>query len=613
MQFGRGDYKVMALPTVKSSDGADKKAGPVAVLTITAPQNDEGAAKYIPSVDLSPLVSTKHKFRDAVTAALVRAGARHPGLDDLSLRELHRAAHREGHVELFCDLNVLGTGLVGQLVDSLGQQCSRVVVSSSSIDILHEYEGQWPTDWQTAVNRAGMSRCLGVLEDLRRQVAVHVHPLPPGATGYMRRRRADPPSQPEESEGGVTYISEDRLMIAAFWHYIQTTNPRVPVRLVTSDFNLAHVCAAERVPFVFAKTPFEVWWKSELKEGKQAKPELIWIDPFSLKFRTSSINRILWELALVFGHLRVDVSAHPDSEGKATINEGFLLSFNHWAQLPGRPPAVTMGEPSDAGEGAKKIPMVVTAEPSKRKIKLSLQRVFEVMPTRVGGRVPMADFKPTDDDALRQLIQIGTTTELFSVSDKWVEGLPAVDKLLEALKRRDYIALNDIFRKIPAYDEVLADAGASKPFPDNRTGGAITGWAITLGAAYRTVSDGVQYGLAEIAEDKFEAAVLRYHSEIGRGDRSVPLPPILDRVCRSLQISPIRFEATLEATIGKRALEDFEVQRATVRYPIPKHSVVVAPSSAASASYIRDVDFGSGVTIGTRVVGALVARSMRGS
>src|SRR5207249_2018378 len=177
----------------------------------------------------------------------------------------HRVARREGHVELFSDLNALSTGLVRQLVSSLGRRCCRVVISSSSIDVLHEYQGnQKRADQDTFLRRAEMARCLATLEELRQEVAVHVHPLPPGATSYMRRTGAEPPL-PDET-AGITYVSEDRQMVAAFWHYLSTTNPRVPVRLVTADFSLARVCAAERVPFLFAKTPYEVWGREKIDE-----------------------------------------------------------------------------------------------------------------------------------------------------------------------------------------------------------------------------------------------------------------------------------------------------------------------------------------------------------
>lgn len=603
--FGRGDYEIDAVPT-----GSDGPA--IHILTIQAPHTDEGEARYIPHADLSPLLNAEHRHRRLVTSALVRAGARHPGIDDASLRNLHRTAHQEGHVELFCDLNVLGTGLIRQLVDSLGRKCCRVVVSSSSIDILHEYEGRRSNSWNDALIRSEMSRCLGVLEELRNQVAVHIHPLPPGATFHMMRGRADAMPDSEESDAARTHISEDRMMIAAFWHYIQTTNPRVPVRLVTSDFLLARVCAAERVPFVFAKTPYEVWWKEQLKEGQPANPELLWLDPFALTFRAAPMHLIMRELALVYGQLRVRVRLQLEAGPvpDPLIRDDFTLSFNPWTHSPASLPAVLIGPHVEAKriQATKKLSPAVV-EPTKRRLKLSLQRVFEVMPTRAGGRVPLASFKPTDDDALRQLGQIGQVTDLFTLHDKWIEGRAGIERLLDALQRRDYVAVNDIFRSMPAYDDVLNDAAAGKPFPNNKTGGAATGWAIILGAAYKTAADGVLFGLEEVDEGKFEEAVARYHSEFGKGERSVPLPPILDRVCRSLQISPIRFEATLDATIGNRGLADFEAQRATVRFPMPIHPVVVAPTSAASAAYLREVDFGSGIIIGTKVVGALVARA----
>jgi hypothetical protein len=461
-------------------------------------------------------------------------------------------------------------------------------------------------NWDTALQRSEMSRHLTVLEELRSQVAVHVHPLPPGTSRYLHRGKSEPQAELDAREW-LTYISEDRLMVAAFWHYIQTTNPRVPVRLVTSDHALARVCAAERAPFVFAKTPYDVWWKEELKEGRQASPELLWLDPYAMSFRHATLHRILWELVLVYNQLHVRVT--PRLEGDATrdnlITDAFALVFNQWKHRPGSRIEVSIGNPDEL-KGAKPVVSHATAEPPKRRLKLSLLRVFEVMPTRVGGRVPLSDFKQKGEDSLRQLAQIGHATDLFSVSAKWVEGLPGIDRLLAALQRRDYIELNEIFRKLPAYDDVLREAAAQKPFPNNKMGGAVTGWAVILGAAYKIPVSGVLFGLADVKEERFEAAVVRYHAELGKGEQSALLPPILDRVCRSLQISPIRFEAMLEATIGKGALSGFELQRATVNFPIPSHTVVVAPSTAASASYLREMEPGAGVMIGNKFANTLV-------
>lgn len=608
--FGGGDYEVVQIPE------KDNEA-PRPLLVLRAKRDDEADVRHVPQVDLSALQgeTASDPIRRRVMSALVRAGARHPGIDDLDLRALHRISRQEGHIELFCDLNALSTGLVKQLVESLGRRCCRVVVSSSSIDILHEYQGPGQKDF---LSRAEMNRCLSTLEELRAEVAVHVHPLPPGATFYMRRPAAEPID--DDSGPVVTYISEDRQMIAAFWHYLSVSNPRVPVRLVTSDFSLARVCSAERVPFLFARHPYEIWWREQIAIGQPATPELYWFDPFALTFRAASMHRLLWELALVFRRLHVKVRAQGSAGSKSgetdevVVRSDFALFFDSRKHLPGRIPQVSIGTPAELLLQTKTSKPATTVLPVRRKLKLSLTSVLHVMPTRVGQSVARASFKPTDDDSLRMLVHVGQATELFTVSDKWIIGSKGLDALLAALEQRDYIAVNTIFRRIAAYDEVLNDAASGAPFPSSKVAGAATGWAVVLGAAYKTPSHGTLFGLADVTEERFERAVVRAHAEIGKGQRSIPLPPIIDRVCRSVQISPIRFEVLLDATIGKRGLSDFEAQRATAIHRTKtsrgsissKHPVLTAPTTAASDSYLRSLDPESGLVIGTKLVGALV-------
>ncbi len=595
---------------------------PRTLLVLRIPRTDEADVRHVPSVDVSSLVDVSAADRKRVMSALVRAGARHPGLEDGQLRHLHQTLRQEGYVELFCDLNALSTGLTQQLVQSLGYRC-RVVVSSSSIDILHEYQRR--QEKKVAANflrRAEMNRCLGVLEDLRRTVPVHVHPLPPGATFYMKRSEGDSAVGEVSEDAGLTYVSEDRLMVAAFWHYISVTNPRVPVRLVTSDFSLARVCAAERVRFVFARSPYQVWWLEQMGEGASAVPELVWLDPFAFELRACSAHQILWELCLVYQRLniRVKPAAEKDSEVGAEsflLADDFGLSYDQKYHMPGDCPRVRLGEAYDlssfpgVGKRVKGKAPVSVVSPRKN-FKLSLQAVFSAVPTRTGQRIPLSQFRLTDDSA-RQFEQIGEVTGLFQVEDsRWVVAAAGLEGFLNALKRRDYVAVNTPFKKIPAYSEALAQAAAGKRFPSSKEAGATTGWAIVLGAAYKTHSEGVLYGLAEISEDRFEQAVVRGHADVGGGQRAVPLPPIMDRVCRSLQLSPIRFEALLEATIGRRGLEQYEVQRAKVDVPIPKHPVVVAPGTASPDSYLRPLDPGAGLVIGNKLVGVLVLRG-RGS
>lgn len=605
--FAAGEYEVVA---VSRSEANERRT----LLVLRVPRDDYDDSRHVPEADLS-MLTDDNADRRRVMKALVRAGIRHPGLADSDLRDLHRVARREGHVELFSDLNALSTGLVRQLVNSLGRRCCRVVISSSSIDILHEYQaGQKKKDQDTFLRRAEMARCLATLEELRRDVAVHVHPLPPGATSYMRRAGAEPPDS--EDAAGVTYISEDRQMVSAFWHYLSTTNPRVPVRLVTSDFSLARVCAAERVPFLFAKTPYEVWGREQIDQAKPATPESLWFDPFALGLRSSSMHRILLELGYVYQLLHVVArpksSTHTTPTGSSRLlSSDFALSFDGRTHLPGHAPTIALGEPSQMSvppkRSAKKAAPEV-ATPIRRRLKLSLTTLLNVLPTRVGQSVPLSNFEAKDEDAFRQLVQIGQATDLYAVSDEKIIGQPGLEPFLAALQQRDYLAVNAVFRKIATYDEVLAEAALGKPFPSSASAGAVTGWAIVLGAAYKTTANGTLFGLADVPEDRFEQAVLHAHTELGKGLRSVQLPPIVDRVCRSISLSPIRFEALLDATIGKRALSDFEVQRARADIPIPKHPVIVAPTTASSSTYLRTFDPGRGLIIGNKLAGALVKR-----
>jgi hypothetical protein len=609
--FAAGDYEIAA---VSRLEGASRP-----LLILRVPRNDYDDARYVPQIDLSPLIKDDGD-RPRVMSSIVRAGVRHPGIHDRDLRQLHRVARRERHVELFCDVNALTTGLMRQLVDSLGRRCCRVVVSSSSIDILHEYQStQKKKEQENFLRRAEMSRCLTTLEGLRQEVAVHVHPLPPGTSAYMRREGTEP--APEESDFNFTYISEDRQMVAAFWHYLSTTNPRVPVHLVTTDSALARVCSAERVPFIFAKSPNEVWGREEIDRGTHATPESLWFDPFSLKLRSTCAHRILLELAFVFQELQVTVRRKAAGQGNAggsssnllLLDKNFAISFDPRSHYPGQPPTIKVGDEAELRpvvrkKTSAKTKAVEVAAPIRRRLKLSLLPVVNAMPTRIGQSVSLAQFGPTDEDAHRQLAQIGQVTDLFEIVGDKIVGREGLGPFLRALQERNYVAVNAIFRKIDPYDEALHEAASGRVFPNSKAAGAVTGWAVVLGAAYKTSSNGTLFGLADVSEERFEQAVVQAHTQLGRTQRSVQLAPILDRVCSSLQLSPIRFEALLESTIGKRGLSDFETQRATSKLSIPKHPVIVAPTTAASSSYLRQFDPGRGLVIGSKVVGALVKR-----
>jgi hypothetical protein len=436
----------------------------------------------------------------------------------------------------------------------------------------------------------------------------------------MRRSGAEP--ETDESATAVTYISEDRQMVAAFWHYLSTNHPRVPVHLITTDFSLARVCAAERVPFIFAKSPNEVWGREGIDVGKPVSPESVWFDPFALRLHSASAHRILLELAFVFQTLHVTVrqdSADRDKQRTDQhLNSDFSLSFDTRSHLPGQLPTVSIGDgsqllnPTTVAKASRKTAAAAApSAPIKRRLKLSLTTVINAMPTRVGQAIPTSAFEASDNDSLRQFVQIGQATNLFVLQDDKIIGLEGLNGFLRALQRRDYVAVNTIFRNIEPYDAALHEAATGQTFPSSNVGGAVTGWAVLLGAAYKTGGEGTLYGLADITDERFEQAVVQAHAAIGKGQRSVQLPPIMDRVCRSLQLSPIRFEALLEATLGNRGLSDFEAQRARSDTPIAKHTVVVAPTTAASSSYFRHMDPGRGLLIGNKLVGALVKRGQQ--
>src|SRR5713101_5854006 len=93
-------------------------------------------------------------------------------------------------------------------------------------------------------------------------------------------------------------------MVAAFWDYSATGRPRIPLFLVTADLALAHVCAAERVPFVFARAPRE--------SAHAFAPDALWFDPYALAFQTCLAHAVLWELCVVLGTINVRPVGEPD-------------------------------------------------------------------------------------------------------------------------------------------------------------------------------------------------------------------------------------------------------------------------------------------------------------
>jgi hypothetical protein len=618
--FEKGLWEVRAI----ARDGARP------LLQFTLALTEEDDSRRPPELHWVPNVAPVDLER--VVDALVRAGVRHRGLKDEDLRILHYAAAHGGHIELFADLNALKNGLVQYVVRSLGRSVGRVVVSSSSIDVLHEYQAlarrqddgsrKYLASWE-------MGRALQVLDELRQDVPVHVHQLPVGAARYVRRVKAEPTitgtgDGDEQEDPQLTFISEDRQMVGAYWDYATSTNPRLPLHLITSDFALAHVCSAERVPFLFARAPREVWRGDMVGRPKL---ETLWFDPFAMALRTCLTHQILWELCLVFGQLNVVPIA--------STGAGFSLTYDPRDQAPGREPDLRRGPlliekaatppPSKSGSPGLSKPKKPgggkgPAKPKKSvdiadtdsgkgpsKLRVSLQSLVEILPTHVNQRIPFAQFQPKDEDTRRQLRQIGEQTGLFTVKQDEVVAGPSLGELLSSLQNTDYVNVNRIFEQQPAYHDVLEQVRQGNPFPSSKQGGTATGWAVILGAAYKSTA-GVRSGLATVTEEQFERAVERAHRELGGGQPAVTLADILDRTCIALDISPIRFETLLNQCIGQRGLRGYEAQRASVQGSIPPHPLLVSPKTSSPKNYIELFEPARGLRVGGKLVQSLVLR-----
>lgn len=577
-----------------------------------------------------------------VFSALVRAGAQHPGLRVEDLRRLHQAARREHYIELFSDLNALTTGLLGHLVGSLGTRVSRVVVASSSIDILHEYQSLSRHSAARRRAHAEMARALALLDQLRIDTPVHIHQLPPGASRYFKRKGGDSSAGEEHHAEQGTSVSEDRQMVAAFWDYQQTSNPRLPVFLITSDFSLAHVCHAERVPYLFARSPHEVR-KQQAHKPHPLQPKTLFFDPFALALRFCAPHYVLWELALIFRRINivpVPLNGVPTAEGlEPATSEGpavppqdpqedtpapplgpFSLCYEGARHWPGEHPPICLGPllqdspavPASANQGpdtSSRGDDGATPGGGQGRLRVKLDSLLAVLPTRPRQSRNIASFPSKDEDQLRQLRQIGEQTGLFSIDGEKVLAGDRLNALLNALKKNDYISVNDIFRRQPAYGRLLDSLASGEPFPPSRVAGTAPGWAIMLGAVYKT-KEGVHYGLAEIGDVLFATTVRETHSEISQGMQAVPLPRILDQVCQKLKISPVRFEAMLLPALRSGELKDFEVQRATIQEDIPQHPILVWPEDARTAkSYLRVLEPGRGLLLGGTLYSSLVRRS----
>jgi len=603
-EFSEGTYEIRTT----RRDGSERS-----VLSFGIRGTDVDGARHLPDLALPDGLKTQDLR--LILAAAVRAGASHPGLRDEDLVKLHRAVAADRHIELFTDLNALTTGLLQHLALSLGAGIGRIVMSSSSIDVLHEHPSK-ATGSEAHLQRNEMARALRVLDQVRDHAPVHVHQLPPGSARYFQRgsaaptkqpRPADPTAQTDDAEAPedehLTYISEDRQMIGAYWHYVTTTNPRLPVYLVTSDFTLAHVCAAERVPFLFARSPHDA------HRSDAAVPKSLWFDPFALALRYCLPHELLWELCLVYRDIQV---IKRDSSG-----EGFCLAYDPKGHLPASPeditkrPLPTLALPDSqrepGGRGREKPLAGRLSAEDERRIRLSLTTIVEVLPTRGGQKIPLSSFKSQNEDALRQLRTVGEQTELFTLGADNVVAGKALMNLLDCLKAGDYVGVNAIFRRVPAYERMLQEVADGARFPTSKAEGAISGWAVTLGAAYKA-PDSLRYGLSEPSQETFARSIVRFHAEVGGGQAAVPLPTILDRVCTELALSPIRFETMLTRSLGRGTLRQYEAQRATVEVAIPAHKVLVSPSSAEPSSYFRNMEPGRGILLDGKLVSSLVKR-----
>lgn len=424
-------------------------------------------------------------------------------------------------------------------------------------------------------------------------------------------------------------------MIAAFWDYVTTTNPRLPLRLVTSDFSLAHVCVAERVPFLFARSPFDVWRdvdpavdeapvRALAAEGVDSSsfpaPQTLWFDPFVPVVRFCTAHAILWELCMVFSTLEVTFQR----DGTPEPTAGVRLGYEPRQQLPGKSveirmesgttaPVVGSGRAGGPGKGVRRPKRATSTEPAspsdepEQVVQVGLASILEALPRSTDERVPLSLLSIRDSRSLKQLDYVGETTRIFRIRDSEVEAGPDLVSLLESLEHRDYVAVNDLFRRVPLYDRVLRQAEATGTFPSSRTAGVGTGWAVMLGAAFK-MKVGARYGLAPASTDEFSEAVRRVHADLGEGRAAVQLPEILAKVCSDLRISPIRFEALLASCLGRGILGGYEAHRATVTVELPEHRIIVAPRAAEVGHFLRQMAPGRGILVGGILVSSLVRR-----
>lgn len=554
----------------------DVTHGGQSLVRLMLPKDDDDVGRAVPRVEVPD--SDK---RQRVLAALIRAGCRHPGLAHRDLARLHALAQEHRHVELFADVNAICTGLLGQVARSLGPRLARVVVASSTVDVLQEYADLNHTRGPTYIRHGEVARSISLLDELRRLVPVHVHQLPPGAALHQRRQHEDD-----------LVLLEDRVMIAAYWDYRQRDLPRLPVVFLTSDHALAQACAMEQVLFCFAHSPQEFVLRAP--PGALAI-DALWLDPASLALRYALTSDILFELATTFRDVQWS-----DAKGA-----GWRVAFDPRNVWPGAELSVEYGPIPPPPAAAT--PTAATSATTPGRLDVAITSVLAVVPTEVGLTTQLDAAGINDKAALRQLQRIGEETELFSVADDVVSPGASLPSLLQALRDCDYDVVHAIFSRVPSYQGYLDRAdpttGRLPADPNSRA----PGWAVTLGAAYK-FDGGLLYGLTVVDDSTFADAVRDAHAELAAGADASSLPLVIDKVCHVLRMSPVRVIAQLNRCLAPgEALHAFDVQRAKRDEAVPKkHPIIMAPDQGQK--FIRDLQLGRGVELQGRLSGTLVTQ-----
>ncbi|MBI5514461.1 MAG: hypothetical protein HY909_11875 [Deltaproteobacteria bacterium] len=569
-----------------------------ALLEVEISRDDDEVIRSVPRLCL-PAGNVRHR----ALAAAIRSGCRHPGLEARDLARLHALAHEYRHIELFADVNAICTGLLGHVVRSLGTRLARVVVASSTVDVLQEYADLNHGRRPRYLRHGEVARSISLLDELRQCIPVHIHQLPPGATRHQRRQSdgiaapcapAVPVAAQEEDD---LVLSEDRVMIAAYWDYHQRDLPRLPVVFLTSDHALAQACAMEQIPFCFARSPQEVIARDP---SGSIPVESLWFDPSSLTLRYSITSDVVFELATTFREVEL-----LDADGR-----GWRVTFDPRHIWPGAELSVACDPVASEALTAvphSPAPSSSSAAAPPGRIDIALAKVLAVVPTDPGMTTSLDDALIRDKNALRQLLHIGKETDLFSVRDTTVSAGSTLPSLLLALRDHDYDTVNSIFRRVPAYraylDRVDPRSGKLPNDPKSRA----PGWAVTLGAAYK-VDGGLVYGLSVVDDADFALAVRDAHAKLAEGAPAASLPLVVDSVCCALRMSPVRVVAQLNRCLAPGGtLHTFDVQRAKRDEAVPKkHPILSAPG--VDRKFVRELELGRGIELQSRLAGTLVNR-----